>query len=178
MNKSISSEHTEERSGKRRKVAAFLLAAVAIGGIGAGLTSAAWTDNTFFSASAAAATFNLQGSLDDTAWKESDDKNAIELQIPDTSFAKLVPGESRTVEVFVRTNSNVAATLTATPTWAASTFADNPTVEVTGTSTPLAGDTPSRKLTLTVTAPANWPTTNKGKSGTLVLNVAATTTTN
>src|SRR5690606_40575280 len=63
---------TESRKGKRRPIIAFALAALAVGGIGAAATSAAWTDNVFFSAQAESATFNLQGSIDGGGtWQES-----------------------------------------------------------------------------------------------------------
>ena len=37
-----------DQSGRRRKVTKFALAGVAVLGVGAALTSAAWTDNVFF----------------------------------------------------------------------------------------------------------------------------------
>src|SRR5690606_20394015 len=154
---------------RRRKVAAFLLAAVAIGGIGAGLTSAAWTDNTFFSVPAAAATFNLQGSMNGTSdWVESDSASTIALQVPAATFANLLPGQTRDVDVWVKNDSSVAAVLKTTPTWKSSTFVNAPTVTVTGASTPLAAGA-TQKLTVTVKADDDWATTNKGKAGTLLL---------
>ena len=68
--------HTPEmtrsrRQDKRRPLAAFGLAVLAVGGVGAALTSAAWTDNALFAAPATAATFDLQGSLDGTTWSDS-----------------------------------------------------------------------------------------------------------
>lgn len=178
MDNSTLPQHTEGRSDKRRRVAAFLLATVAIGGIGAGLTSAAWTDNTFFSAPAAAATFNLQGSMNGTTdWIESDTESAIALQIPTATFANLLPGQTRSVDVWVKNDSSVPAALTTTPTWKTTTFTNAPVVTVTGAATSLAAGG-TQKLTVTVKADEDWAPTNKGKTGTLVLKVAATTTTN
>lgn len=176
MAKSTSPEYAEERSGKRRKVAAFLLAAVAIGGIGAGLTSAAWSDNTFFSTSAAAATYNLQASLDNTNWVEASSSNTA-IQIPTSTFANLLPGQTRTVDVWVKNDSSVATALTATPSWSASTFQANPDVTVSGTNGTIAAGT-TQKLTVQVKAPEAWDAANKGKTGTLLITVAGEATAN
>jgi hypothetical protein len=40
------------KKNKRRPIVAFALATLAVGGVGAALTSAAWTDNVFFAAAA------------------------------------------------------------------------------------------------------------------------------
>ena len=51
-----------ETSGRRRKITKFALAGVAVLGVGAALTSAAWTDNVFFGGTRrCGATSNSQG---------------------------------------------------------------------------------------------------------------------
>ena len=50
-----------ETSDRRRKVTKFALAGVAVLGVGAALTSAAWSDNVWFGGSASAADFELEG---------------------------------------------------------------------------------------------------------------------
>lgn len=159
------------RSSKRRAIVAGALALIAVGGIGAAATSAAWTDNVFYSASTTAGTFNLQGSLDGSDWKESDDQGAIELVIPATAFENLIPGDSRVVTLHVKNDSDVDATLSdATFAWAGATFTANPTVtlsSVAGTLAPEATTT----FTVTVTTPADWAGTNQGKTGTIVVTV-------
>lgn len=164
----------------RRPIAAIVLASLALGGIGAAATSAAWTDNVFFSAQAQAATFNLQGSLDGTTWLESDNSGAIELVVPASTFADLLPGQTKTVNLYVKNLGSVSAALTGTVAFAAdSTFTTNPTValgDLAATLTPATGSGASDQFTLTVTTPADWATTNQGKSGTVIVTIAGTAT--
>lgn len=168
------------KKNKRRPIIAFALATLAVGGVGAALTSAAWTDNVFFSAQADAATFDLQGSLDGTTWQQSDNKSSIQLVVPATQFAKLLPGQTRTVTLYVKNFGNVNAALTSSVEWAAgSTFTTNPATGVSGLVTSLtpAGTTgDSDAFTLTVTAPADWNVTNKGKAGTILVTVSGEAT--
>lgn len=176
--------HTPEttpapRRDKRRAFVAFGLAALAVGGIGAALTSAAWTDNAFFTAPATAATFDLQGSLDGTTWKDSADPDAIELVVPSDALADLLPGQTRTIDLWVRNESSVRATLTSSVRFASgSTFTTNPSASVSGLATTLdaAGGTSSDQFRLTVTAPSDWAPSNQGATGTLVVTVSATAT--
>lgn len=183
MNNDITTraDRRQPRKGKRRPVIAIVLATLAIGGIGAAATSAAWTDNVFFSASAQAATFNLQGSLNGTTnWVESDDQSNIALTIPSTTFANMLPGQTRTVTVYVKNTGTTNAALTVTTAWASgSTFVDAPTVTATPASSTLTaatGGTPQTAVTVTVTTPSNWASTNQGKTGTIVVTVAGTAT--
>jgi hypothetical protein len=179
MNEAPSAQ-PEERKSKRRAVLAFTLAALAVGGIGAAATSAAWTDNVFFSAKAEAATFNLQGSLDGTTWRESDAQGSIQLAVPASALANLVPGESRTINLYVKNLGTVGASLTSSVAWAstpAATFTTNPGTTVDGlvtTLTPAGGATESDQFQLKVTTDANWAVTNQGKSGTIIVTVAGT----
>ena len=174
-------ERRQNRKGKRRPVIAIVLATLAIGGIGAAATSAAWTDNVFFSASAQAATFNLVGSLDgSTNWVESDNQSSIALTIPSSTFANMLPGQTRTATVYVKNTGTTNASLVVSTAWASgSTFADAPTVTASAASSTLtaaSGVTPQTAITVTVTAPSNWATTNQGKSGSIVVTVAGTAT--
>jgi hypothetical protein len=161
---------------------AFALAVLATGGIGAALTSAAWTDNTFFSAPAAGATFNLQGSTDGTTWKESAAKNSIELVVPAEKLANLLPGETRTIKLWVKNASSVNAALTSTVEYApgntATDFTVKPTATITGLAASLtsSGSTATDEFDLVVTTPADWPTSNQGKTGTILVTVSATAT--
>lgn len=173
-----------ERKNKRRTVLAFTLAALAVGGIGAAATSAAWTDNVFFSAQAQAATFDLQGSVDGgTTWKDSatgTPTSSIELVIPASKLANLLPGETRTINLDVKNLGSVGASLTSSVAWAtapASTFTTNPTATVEGLAASLTastGATPSDQFQLKVTTPSDWATTNQGKSGTIVVTITGT----
>lgn len=171
----------ETRKGKRRPVIAFALAALAVGGIGAAATSAAWTDNVFFSATAEAATFNLQGSLDGGAtWQESDNKSSIQLVVPATALANLLPGQTRTINLDVRNQGSVSAALTWKVEFAdGSTFTTNPTATVTGlttTLTPATGLTAADQFQLVVTTPAGWTAENQGKTATIIITIEGTAT--
>ncbi len=168
------------KKNKRRPIVAFALATLAVGGVGAALTSAAWTDNVFFAAQADAATFNLQGSLDGKNFVESDDKDKIELVVPATTFAKLLPGETRSVTLYVKNLGNVSAKLTSAVEWSTATnFVTKPGAVVGDLATTLTpatttGDTDA--FTLTVTAPKDWDVANKGKSGTVIVTVSGEAT--
>ena len=66
-----------EASGRRRKITKFALAGVAVLGVGAALTSAAWTDNVLFGAPATAGKADLQArELGETIWQEGSSRAA------------------------------------------------------------------------------------------------------
>ncbi|MGV9192874.1 hypothetical protein ACQ143_00805 [Microbacterium sp. MC2] len=163
----------EPRKDKKRAVIAFGLAALAIGGIGAAATSAAWTDNVFFSAGAEAATFNLQGSIDGKSWTEGVEEAKIE--IPASELANLLPGETRTIKLHVKNDSTVGAALTSSVEFAASAFEENPTATVEDLAPTLVNGA-TDEFQLVVKAPADWAATNQGKSATIVVKIAGTAT--
>lgn len=167
------------RKGKSRPIIAFALAALAIGGIGAAATSAAWTDNVFFSAQAEAASFNLKGSLDGKTFVESDSAEKIELVIPADKLANLLPGQTRTIDLWVTNEGTVNAALTGSVAFTASTFAENPKVSVSGlvaTLTPVTTTGATDQFQLVVTTPADWSTKNQKATGTIVVTIAGTAT--
>lgn len=109
----------QDRRRKRGVFVRFGLATVAVVGIGAAITTAAWTDDVWFNADAQAASFNLQGSTSATGpWSEYDTQaGALVVPIPASNFGSLIPGETRTLVVHVKNASTVQATnLTATAT--------------------------------------------------------------
>lgn len=172
---------TATRKGKRRPLIAFTLAALAVGGIGAAATSAAWSDNVFFSATAQAATFDLRGSVDGgSTWKQSDNKSSIELVVPASALANLLPGQTRTINLDVQNLGSVGASLTSTVEFASgSTFAQNPTATITGLASSLTaagGSASSDQFQLVVTTPADWAATNQGKTATIVVTISGTAT--
>ena len=57
---------TDTGSGRRTRVLRVALAGIAILGIGAAITTAAWTDDVFFGADATASSFDLQGAPNPT----------------------------------------------------------------------------------------------------------------
>lgn len=163
----------EERpeNNKRRPVAAFALAALAVGGIGGAVTTAAWSDNVFFGADAEAATFTLQGSIDGRSWVESHNADSIQLIVPEATLANLLPGQSREVPLHVKNSGSVSAALTSNVAIAGSDFESDPAATVGGLAAKLnPGGTD--EFTLTVTAPGDWSPANQGKSGTVVVTVS------
>ena len=95
---------------RRRKIAKFALAGVAVLGVGAALTSAAWTDDVFFAADATSGTFDLQGSLDGTNWFDVDggvDTATTPIQIPAATFENLAPNDVRVVTLHLRNDGSV-----------------------------------------------------------------------
>lgn len=172
---------TESRKGKRRPIIAFALAALAVGGIGAAATSAAWTDNVFFSAQAESATFNLQGSIDGGAtWQESNDKGSIQLTVPLAELANLLPGQTRTIDLDIKNLGSVSAALTSSVEFATgSTFTTNPDATVAGLATTLtaaSGTGAADEFQLVVTTPADWAPVNQGKTATIIVTVSGTAT--
>ncbi|MFV0286683.1 MAG: hypothetical protein ACK5IM_09925 [Demequina sp.] len=106
------------RRRSRRDKVKLVLAGVAVAGIGAAVTTAAWTDDVWFSAEAQAAEFDLQGrvvgtndwldiGVDDTVEDSSDDTVIV---IPDDAWLSggvpvdlttLVPGDTATASLEV-----------------------------------------------------------------------------
>jgi hypothetical protein len=173
------SARRSSRNTTRRPIVAGALALLAVGGVGAAVTSAAWTDNVFFAAPAQAATFDLQGSLDNSTWVQSDNADGVQLDVPASTFANLLPGQTRTVTVYVKNVGTANAAVTATAAWATgSTFTTAPGLSVAPASTDLTatGAGQSTAIALTVTAPTDWATSNQGKAGAVTVTVAGTAT--
>lgn len=97
----------------RRPAAKLVLAGVAVVGIGAALTTAAWTDNVFFSAQAETGAFNLQGSTDGVSFDEHDTEETAAIVVPADAFENLAPGDERSVDLWVRNAGTVPAFLNA-----------------------------------------------------------------
>lgn len=168
---------SDDRRKKRAAVARFVLAGVAVLGIGAAATSAAWTDDAWFSASATSATVELKASLDGATWSDADAAGAA-VTIPAATFANMVPGQTRTVTLHLQNTSSVPLALGApvvTPTGAMFTGVGAATATVATPATPLAaGDTTT--VTLTVTTPAAWDASFQGTSGAVTVQFTGTTT--
>lgn len=166
---------TTTRKGKSRTFIAFGLAALAVGGVGAAATSAAWTDNVLFSAQAQAATFDLKGSVDGGKnWYDSSTAEELKLVIDEKALANLLPGETRKIELQVENLGSVSAATVSSTEFVKSTFGTNPTATVDGLLDiiPAGG---SDAFTLVVTAPEKWDATaNQGKSAQILVTVNGT----
>ncbi|GII98884.1 putative ribosomally synthesized peptide with SipW-like signal peptide [Sediminihabitans luteus] len=166
----------ETTQDRRRKAAKISLAAIALLGIGAAATSAAWSDDVWFGGTANAGTFEVQGSLDGTTWTDADDE-ATSIAIPDSELEGLVPGETRTVTLYLKNASDVTATLApdAAVTTAGDVFAgSNPAlVDVETIADPELDADEETSVDLTVTTPENWGDTYQGTDGTIVVTFQA-----
>ena len=172
----------DDRRKKRAAVARFVLAGVAVLGIGAAATSAAWTDDAWFKAEASTPTIQLQGSNDvmPRDWDDADTEPGA-ITIPSTAFANLEPGVARTYTVHLQNTSTVPLTVAApTVTTAGDIFSGTKPAVVSaitapGTLTASGGVAP---VTVTVTPPATWngDTAYQGKTGSVTLRFTGTTT--
>lgn len=166
------------RRARRIKIG---LAGLAVLGVGAALTSAAWTDVVFFDADVTTGNFNLQGAVpldqaapaappDGAAWLESDNPAAIELDLGPIQFAA---SETVVVTGYVRNDpaSTWTADLTAITVDSASLPAGvTATAVFTDPSATPTGLAPGAVATLEVTVVAD-ATVLEGATGSLVVEV-------
>jgi predicted ribosomally synthesized peptide with SipW-like signal peptide len=91
---------------RRRKITKFGLAAVAVLGVGAALTSAAWSDNVWFGGTATAAKFELSGSVDTIDWVAGS-TSSVSIQLPADTLKAIGPNVSDEVVVYVRNDGDI-----------------------------------------------------------------------
>ena len=107
---------TSDAPSKRRKVTKFALAGIAVFGVTAAATSAAWSDNVFFGAEAAAADFELQGyNPANGQWFDADDAGA-RIVLPAGILDEVGPGIEDTYTLYVRNNGDLPIYLNDKPT--------------------------------------------------------------
>ncbi len=170
----------KKTSERRKKRAAFLklgLAGVAVLGIGAAATTAAWTNDAWFSGSASAATVQLQGSLNGTTWTDADTNDSgVRIDIDPAALADLVPGQTRNITLHVRNTSSVDLTISSdvVATGGVFTGALPASATVTGLATTLAPNA-TDEFTLVVGTDALWPDTYKGLLGAVTVQISGTT---
>lgn len=172
---------TTKTNRRRKRYAKFALATVGLAGVGAALTSAAWTDDIAFMTDTSAATVDLQGSVTgaDGSWFDvlGDDETsaANPIVVDSDAFGNLLPGDERTITVHLRNEGSVDLALGAPQFEFVGGFASAlaaADVEGTyGTST-IAPDA-STTLQVAVTVPADWDAANMGATGNLLVTVAA-----
>ena len=145
------SDATGQRSTRTR----IALGGLALLGIGAAITTAAWTDNVWLQAEANAASFNLQGSLSATGdWGEyAAEGEALRIPIDTSQFRGILPNTEVSTEVYVRNDSSVPATISVDTIPTGALFAADSTVTAAAaaeTSTLAPGE--HTKVTITLTA--------------------------
>lgn len=172
----------KDKSDRRRKVTKFALAGVAVLGVGAALTSAAWTDNVWFGATATAGNVNLQGRVaGSSAWSEGAAQAGL-ITVP-ASLSNLGPGQSRSITLELQNAGTVDLTIDAPaitgtgPLFVGGTLIDTSTDVVFGGYTEggtvdgklSAGETAS--FTVTVSTDSTWPNSAQNETGTLFVQV-------
>lgn len=164
-----------KRNTKRGTVIRLSLASLALVGIGAAATTAAWTDNVFFAAQATTETFNLQGSADNSTWVEGNPVGAA-IQVPAAAFANLTPGDTKVTTVYVKNAGTIPAILaapTAAGTGTIFSGAKPATVTVANSGSATLAPGAVASLTVTVVAPATWngDTAYQSKTGAVAVSV-------
>ena len=103
-------------ASRRRKITKFALAGVAVLGVGAALTSAAWSDDVFFTGSSNTAEFELEGyDLATGRWLPADIADPA-IKIPATELDNVAPNTGDSVTLYVRNAGSVDIKLNTAPT--------------------------------------------------------------
>jgi len=166
-----------ERKRRRRTAARISFAAVALLGIGAAATSAAWTDDAWFTATASGATVELQGSLDGTHWIDADTSDSgVAVEIPASTFADLGQAATKTVTIHIKNTSSVPLSVAEAITTSGDVFSGStPATLDTDFSGPqtLAANA-EKTIVVTVTTDGSWPTSYQGKTGAATIKYTGT----
>jgi hypothetical protein len=161
-------------SSRRRKITKFALAGVAVVGVGAALTSAAWSDNVWFRADASAADFELQGQDQFGGWFDADE-SGLAIQLPASAFDEIGPGVGESYTVTVRNNGDLPIYLQppAAVTSGNMFTAALPAQVTFGSYSDLLLDNQGDTATLevTVTGDAGWTDAYQGITGTVLVQI-------
>lgn len=102
-------------ASRRRKVIKFALAGVAVLGVGAAVTSAAWSDDVFFYGSTNTAEFELEGyDIATNTWLPADGAGSA-ITIPATELDNVSPDTADSVRLYVRNAGSVDIKLNTVP---------------------------------------------------------------
>lgn len=175
---------TDARRTRRRTVVRLTLAGVAIAGIGAAITTAAWTDQVFFNATATASSFDLQGRAGTSGTWLDVGTDVTPITLASAQLGALSPSMDFDVPFQLCNVGTAAGTITAVSVPALTgdlftTAADSITVTVTapavGTAVP-SDPTCAAPITGTVhvTTTAAFPAAAMGTTGTITFNVTGT----
>ncbi|WP_426594320.1 hypothetical protein ACPPVS_02125 [Cellulomonas sp. McL0617] len=178
----ISADQQQERKRKKRgAIIKFSLAGAALLGIGAAATSAQWADDAWFSASATAASVDLQGSADGTTWLPANDNtHTVVVDVTGAQLGALNQGAAVDITLYLKNNGAQTLTITGgTPAatgllfTAITTPTDGldgaaPVVTVTGAPTTIAAGA-TATAHLKVTTSATWSKDFRAKSGSILV---------
>ncbi|OJV78506.1 MAG: hypothetical protein BGO37_07210 [Cellulomonas sp. 73-92] len=171
---------------RRRPVVRLVLAGGVLVGLGAGLTSGAWTDSAFFQSAASSASVDLQACVTATPTNPSptwtctpaDTSGNAAAILPSTTFSGMTPGHVYTTKIRVLNNGTAALTVTVGYTALAEPLtgtAPNATVALDTTSFALAAGA-AQVVNLTITTPTTWDQSHANQSSAAALQVLATGT--
>ncbi len=164
---------TERRD--RKTYLRFGLAAVAVLGIGAAVTSASWTDQAWFTGSAGAAQVELQASSDGTSWVDADTVgDGVAVAIDEAAFARMNQGERRQVTLHLKNSGSVDLSLggQAEVSATGSLFegSDPASATVSVPADVLLSPAETTTATLTITTPEDWDPSYQGATGALTVS--------
>jgi hypothetical protein len=188
---------TEKRDRRRRGVVVlkFSLAGAALLGIAAAATSAAWSDNAWFSGTATGATVNLEGAVTAVGgtpavgdWTHADGTGTTpSITVDSAAFGvdNLLPGDDKKIQLNLRNAGSTALTL-GTTTVALDGASDfittdstdaihNAVLTVTSIPGSLAKEA-TTSVTLELKVGSEWPQTNAAKSGKFTVSFPGTAT--
>jgi predicted ribosomally synthesized peptide with SipW-like signal peptide len=179
---------------KKSTIIRLAIAGVAVLGIGAAVTTAAWTDQAWFTAQADAASVGLYGALavdgdcpdaGDAAYVVADNlTGAVDITLASGTFAQLVPGEERAAGICLWNGGDVDLSTSLQPivTTGDAIFAGTgpATIAVESGAAAFATQTIAADavlpLDVVVATPENWATTYQGlTSGEIAITFTGTT---
>ena len=190
MSTDMDTAGTTDRRKRRRTVVVlkFGLAGAALLGIGLAATSAAWSNDAWFTANAkAAGTTDLQGAnvtggVVGTFYAADSSTAADIVQIPSAAFNNLQPNVTRTATIALKNVGTADLNIASAATWSGSfgatntcSLADITVTKVTAPSA-LASGAEDDTVTVTVTPPDTWPTSCQDKTDTLLVSFTGTPT--
>ncbi len=158
----IGNRRREERPRTRRaQVLKYVLASGVLLGIGAGATSAAWSDDAWFSSGASSASVELQASTTAAGpWDNADTDPGVTFGT--AAFTNLLPNQTRTATIYLRNHGSTCLNVQA-PTITKAAPLDGTTVnDATVTVSPAVvgplapNDAATATVTVTVTTPSSW----------------------
>lgn len=179
--------HVRRPDARRgRPLVRLVLAGGVLVGLGAGLTSGAWTDSAFFQTGASSASVDLQACVTTTPTSPSptwtctpaDTSGTAAAILPATTFSGMTPGHVYATKIRVLNNGTAALTVTAGYTALAEPLtgtAPNATVALDTTSFTLAAGA-AQVINLTITTPATWDQSHANQTSAAALQVLATGT--
>jgi len=169
----VAADQDRDKRRRRAAIVRFGLAGVAVLGVGAAATSAAWTDDAWFAGSASAVEkVELQASVDGgQTWYDADAEGDA-VSIPADAFDNLNQGADETIALQLKNASTVPLTLgqgvlTTGGALFEGTAPASATIHDPSSFTLDAGATDT--VILQVTTPADWPESYQGATGTLTL---------